>query len=549
MATAATVATAAAMSLAPPPGAPTETPTEAPTEAPTAALQSLVDWLGVAVVTAHVVPCKRGRVLGCGRHATAYLALQPPVAATDAATTTAATTAAAAAPPPPQPLLLANGTQAVVKVALHDALVLGARVRRAARAPAVCVPPCVAAACATARAPARAGAGAGVVDLPRAEDSVLYAYEEDAADAQRRMPPHVRAAFVAREVVGVIDAARDDGPCLRLAQFWAQAAVSALVARHVAPLCPHVLGGGACAVVTLPPPQTQARARGGGGGGGGKGSEAGGSGGSGLSYVFSERAHGNLQAVLRWHGGEAGRALDLDATRAIVWQQLVALHAAQTAIGLKHHDAHAENWFVLALHPPRPPALAAAAAEYPLPPSYAHLADAAIWQYVLGGRTYAVPNCGWLLKLGDWDMAAAAVPALPRPLDAAPIGEADRFCGRVENAVDTLDDSHATVREWGEWGGALAGARGYDAQVALVYLLRHRSSFTPAAAAWLDAVQARLGGPRIFTRSLRPRKGTVSDLPPGALLLDDILFGDWVCTPAAAADTGAPLVYTDAAHL
>lgn len=242
-----------------------------------------------------------------------------------------------------------------------------------------------------------------------------------------------------------------------------------------------------------------------------------------------ERVHGTLSAVLPRLSG--------DAMRAVTFQFLVALHAAQTRIGFKHHDTHSKNVFLVLLDDAW-----ASSKLRALPHMHdavwygVRLADEPALAYALARPDgslahFSVPHHGLLIKLGDYDQASAHLPGAPHA----------RFM-RADLELLPVFDADQTAK-WGPWNGILEGHRGYDAQLFAGYTLRHRSRLTAGAIAFLTALQARVGGPAAVTEYGRPAYGAVSDVPPLALLLDSDLFGDFgctVCAPGTLAYSEAP---------
>lgn len=304
----------------------------------------------------------------------------------------------------------------------------------------------------------------------------LYMSRRDAREACDARDDEARALTWRAERT---DARR--GVRVALPSYLTDAAVAALVTNFVRPHCPHWVGATAAFRVT-----------------------------SDAACATLERVHCHVAHFVP-------RATLAD-VRAIVFQTLVALHAAQRTIRLKHHDAHAKNVFLV---------LTAARGGGALPPHAAVLTAAPNFAYEVGGVTFVVPHGGVLVKVGDYDHASAVHPR------------------HASTRLARINDWHTADPHLGEWSTELDGSRGYDAQWFVAYLLTSSSAplLPPGAAAWLTAVLARLGS---VVAELTPygRPVHASNVPPHEVLLDEALFGDWRAPLPPAHD--ATLVYADA---
>lgn len=331
---------------------------------------------------------------------------------------------------------------------------------------------------------------------------------------------------------------------LQLSQFWCETAVSCLVAEFVAPHCIHVLESKAQALLLHEAPiapvvrmQTRMQCKRNRGKRGRKTrpqkqkvSSA-----SLVGTTIMERVHCTLDAIVR--------ALSTPEIRTIVFQILVALHVAQTRIGLKHHDLHTDNVFLLFLDPASQThrlslklrrRLEAQLAEEQEEDKQPHWDTDAV-EYVLGGRRFRVPHHGIVAKLGDYDLASAHHPGIGA-------------CARVMRAdlelLDVFEPNEEGINEWGSWNGELVGHHGYDAQFFLGYVLSQpwTHKLAPSAIRFLSNVLTKLGGRESITAIGRPQPGSVSNVTPLELLHDVELFGDFVIDMSAC---DKPLVCDD----
>jgi hypothetical protein len=409
---------------------------------------------------------------------------------------------------------------------------------------------------------------------------------------------------------------------LQLTQFWCEAAVSCLVSEFVAPFCLHVLQSSARTLLVARPPAStlapasasasasaavacaynlRSKAKGKGKGKGKtKGGKSRGKGkakakatkgkgqsqgqGQGQSHepapspspspssspapapapasasalrrpewigvTLMERAHCTLEDILP--------EMTVEDVRVVTFQVLVALHTAQTRVGLKHHDLHAENVFCMLTDPAawmsrvsRKSLLRKLRAQEL--DAHKHAAPTSAlpeaFEYVLGGRRFRVPHRGVIAKIGDYDQASAHHPRI------GPSARVMRADLELLN-LDEVDDDGNLI--WGPWDGRLVGQRGYDAQYFVGFLLTHESiTLSEAVLRFLRCVLRKLGGELSITETGRPVVGAVSDVPPLALLHDADLFGDFcldakdacasACAPAPAssAERAAGVAYAD----
>ena len=341
---------------------------------------------------------------------------------------------------------------------------------------------------------------------------------------------------------------------LQLSQFWCETAVSCLVAEFVAPHCIHVLESKAQALLMHEAPiapvvrmQTRMqckRNRGKRGRKGNKGrktrsqTQSKVSSASLVGTTIMERVHCTLDAIVR--------VLSTPEIRTIVFQILVALHVAQTRIGLKHHDLHTDNVFLLFLDPASQTHRLSLKLRRRLEAQLAEEQeeqeedkqpqwDTDAFEYVLGGRRFRVPHHGIVAKLGDYDLASAHHPGMSA-------------CARVMRAdlelLDVFEPNEEGINEWGSWNGELVGHHGYDAQFFVGYVLSQpwTHKLAPSAIRFLSNVLTKLGGRESITAIGRPQLGFVSNVTPLELLHDVELFGDFVIDMSAC---DKPLVCDD----
>lgn len=235
--------------------------------------------------------------------------------------------------------------------------------------------------------------------------------------------------------------------------------------------------------------------------------------------------------------------------RSVVFQVLVALHAGQTCIELKHHDLHADNVFLLLLDsaawssrvPKKLGRKLEVHAKEDTSSSNASsrvLPSGACFDYILGGRRFRVPHYGIVAKIGDYDQASARHPRT----GSTRIMRADLELLQYDSSGSESAGSEIDGREdiWGPWNGHLVGHRGYDAQFFLGFLYAQDwfEDLPLATQHFLLCALDVVGGPTKLTSIGRPGIGAVSDVPPIALLLNEDLFGHFQLEDDADANRG-----------
>ena len=151
-------------------------------------------------------------------------------------------------------------------------------------------------------------------------------------------------------------------------------------------------------------------------------------------YLFMERVAGTFEKFLSCPKNTDG-VVSMRAAAGLVFQVLHTLALLQRGLGFFHHDMHTTNVFVADVRD--------SDATFGGRP----LREVTHFRYETpSGNRYVVPNCGYIVKYGDFGFSSAD------------------FGGRRLTRVD-MDLFNDKVRTWGAWRDAVEGRRGYDMQV------------------------------------------------------------------------------------
>lgn len=117
----------------------------------------------------------------------------------------------------------------------------------------------------------------------------------------------------------------------------------------------------------------------------------------------------------------------------LVFQTLFVLSVLQKTCNFKHHDLHTNNVFIKEIDD---------TTEF----RGTRLRGVQFLHYHLDGHDYYLPNCGLLVKIGDFGMSSLDVHGM-----------------RLQRSdMDSFNDN---VRKWGTWSSEFAREEGYDAQL------------------------------------------------------------------------------------
>jgi serine/threonine protein kinase len=170
-------------------------------------------------------------------------------------------------------------------------------------------------------------------------------------------------------------------------------------------------------------------------------------------------------------------------------QTVCAVDTIQRVCKLKHHDLHTGNVFLRRI-------------TEGLTFKGEDLSTAAHFHYHVSGKDFYVPNCGLLVKIGDFGMASFNV--------------GDKRVQRVD--MDVFNDD---IEKWGAWNAHYEGERGYDTQVLFADIpVDHRHLENHELHRFFKHARATTTGKkgRVSRKKGRPLPGHVSNSPASSVL-------------------------------
>ena len=198
-------------------------------------------------------------------------------------------------------------------------------------------------------------------------------------------------------------------------------------------------------------------------------------------YLMQERITSTIEEAL-----EENPKLTPRDMAGMYLQLFITLHVLQDTCSFKHHDLHIDNVFIKRI-------------DEHMMWNGVHLSEATHFSYDLGDTVLTIPNCGYIVKIGDFGISS---------LDMA---------GRKVQRLSL--ELYETSPKWGEWSVELEGKRGYDGQ-----LLMGCPPFDPESWRFQDKdtqeflrrVRGAAQGPNgVLTHGKRrPAHGNVSDVAP-----------------------------------
>lgn len=196
-------------------------------------------------------------------------------------------------------------------------------------------------------------------------------------------------------------------------------------------------------------------------------------------YLIQERISSTIVEAL-----EENPKLSCRDMTAMYLQVFVTLHILQDTCGFKHHDLHLDNVFLKRI-------------DDSMVWNGVRMDSATHFSYELDGVTLTIPNCGYIVKLGDFGMSSL-----------------DVYGRRIQRLY--LNESSS---RWGEWTPVLVGRRGYDGQVLVGDLAFDEDSWRfedEDTRAFLRRLRVAAQGPngKLTYSKHRPVTGHVSDVPP-----------------------------------
>jgi hypothetical protein len=170
-------------------------------------------------------------------------------------------------------------------------------------------------------------------------------------------------------------------------------------------------------------------------------------------------------------------------------QVFVTLHVLQHACGFKHHDLHLDNVFLKRI-------------DDSMKWKGESLKNATHFSYELGDAVLTVPNCGYIVKIGDFGFSSLNV-----------------FGRRIQRMSMHTPKS----AKWGDWDADLAGKRGYDGQVVMGDMPFEEDSWRyehEPTREFLCRLRTAAQGPdgKLTHGKHRPALGHVSDVTPMEVL-------------------------------
>ena len=144
-------------------------------------------------------------------------------------------------------------------------------------------------------------------------------------------------------------------------------------------------------------------------------------------YLIQERISSTISEAL-----EENPKLSCRDMAAMYLQVFVTLHVLQDSCGLKHHDLHLDNVFVKRI-------------DDSMTWNGASMKTATHFSYELDEGVLTIPNCGYIVKIGDFGMSSLNI-----------------YGRRVQRLYMNESSSR-----WGDWDAGLPGKRGYDGQVVM----------------------------------------------------------------------------------
>jgi hypothetical protein len=184
-----------------------------------------------------------------------------------------------------------------------------------------------------------------------------------------------------------------------------------------------------------------------------------------------------------------GRELTNRELASLFLQTVCALDTFQRVCQLKHHDLHTGNVFLRRI-------------REGLTFRGTDLSTATHFHYHVSGNDFYVPNCGLLVKLGDFGMASFTVD------------------GKRVQRVD-MDVFNDDVEKWGAWNAHYDGERGYDTQVLFADIpVDDRHLDNHELHRFFKHARATTTGKRgrVSRKKGRPLPGHVSNLPASSIL-------------------------------
>lgn len=198
-------------------------------------------------------------------------------------------------------------------------------------------------------------------------------------------------------------------------------------------------------------------------------------------YLIQERISSNIDEAL-----EENPKLTCRDICAMYLQVFVTLHTLQQACGFKHHDLHLNNVFLKRI-------------DGSMTWNGVKLKDATHFSYKLGDRVLTIPNCGYIVKIGDFGMSSLNI-----------------YGRRIQRL--SLD-CYKSSPSWGEFSADLDGGCGYDGQVLMGDVPFDLTSWRVHdydTRAFMKRLRSAAQGPngKLTHERQRPAIGCVSDVPP-----------------------------------
>jgi serine/threonine protein kinase len=195
-------------------------------------------------------------------------------------------------------------------------------------------------------------------------------------------------------------------------------------------------------------------------------------------YLIQERISSNIDEAL-----EENPELTCRDICGMYLQVFVTLHTLQQACGFKHHDLHLDNVFLKRI-------------DGSMTWNGVKLKDATHFSYKLDDHVLTIPNCGYIVKIGDFGMSSLNI-----------------YGRRIQMLC------YKSSPVWGEFSADLDGGRGYDGQVLMGDVPFDLGSWRVHDAdtrAFLQRIRVAAQGPngKLTHEKQRPAIGHVSDVPP-----------------------------------